>query len=59
MFNTIAGAEAVGAGAASCYGSDSDQMVQLLAAPAPDPQHWLSKYAPLEDGMRFLTLSTI
>jgi hypothetical protein len=36
MFNTIAGA--VGAGAASRYGSGSDQKMRLLAAPAP--QHW-------------------
>jgi hypothetical protein len=35
MFNTIVGAGAVGAGAASCYGSGSDQKMQLLAAPAP------------------------
>jgi hypothetical protein len=33
MFNTIVGARAVGAGAASFYGSD--QMMRLLAAPAP------------------------
>jgi hypothetical protein len=33
MFNTI-----VGAGAASRYGSGSDQKMRLLAAPAP--QHW-------------------
>jgi hypothetical protein len=33
MFNTIVGAGAVGAGAASRYGSD--QMMRLLAAPAP------------------------
>jgi hypothetical protein len=40
MFNTIVGAGAVGAGAgaASRYGSGSDQMMRLLAAPAP--QHW-------------------
>jgi hypothetical protein len=41
MFNTI-----VGAGAASRYGSGSDQMMRLLAAPAPAPQHcifWISK----------------
>jgi hypothetical protein len=41
MFNTI-----VGAGAASCYGSGSDQMMWLLAAPAPAPQHcifWIKK----------------
>jgi hypothetical protein len=41
MFNTIVGAGAVGAGTASRYGSysGSDQMVRLLAAPAP--QHWI------------------
>jgi hypothetical protein len=33
MFNTIVGAGAFGAGAASRYGSG--QMMQLLAAPAP------------------------
>jgi hypothetical protein len=36
MFNTIVGA--VGAGAASRYGSGSDQKMRILAAPAP--QHW-------------------
>jgi hypothetical protein len=39
MFNTIVGARAVGAGAkagaASRYGSGSDQKMRLLAAPAP------------------------
>jgi hypothetical protein len=37
MCNTTVGAGAVGAGAASCYGSDSgsDQKMRLLAAPAP------------------------
>jgi hypothetical protein len=35
MFNTILGAGAVGAGAASRYGSGSYQMMRLLAAPAP------------------------
>jgi hypothetical protein len=35
MFNTI-----VGAGAATRYGSGSDQKMRLLAAPAPAPQHW-------------------
>jgi hypothetical protein len=33
MFNTIVGA---GAGAASRYGSGSDQMMRHLAAPAPE-----------------------
>jgi hypothetical protein len=35
MCNTIVGA---GAGAASRYGSGSDQKMRLIAAPAP--QHW-------------------
>jgi hypothetical protein len=35
MFNTIVGAGAVGAGAASRYGSGSDQKMRILAAPAP------------------------
>jgi hypothetical protein len=37
MIDTIVGAGAVGAGAASRYGSGSgiDQMMRLLAAPAP------------------------
>jgi hypothetical protein len=35
MFNTIVGAGAVGAGAASRYGSSSGQMMRFLAAPAP------------------------
>jgi hypothetical protein len=40
MFNTIVGTGAVGAGAASLYGSGSvsDQKMRLLAAPAL--QHW-------------------
>jgi hypothetical protein len=38
-FNTIIGAGAVGAGAASRYSSGSDQMMRLFAAPAP--QHCL------------------
>jgi hypothetical protein len=33
MFNTIVGAGAVGAGAASRYGSGSGQKMRLLAAP--------------------------
>jgi hypothetical protein len=41
MINTIVGAGAVGAGAASRYGSGSDQKRRLLAAPAPAPQHWM------------------
>jgi hypothetical protein len=40
MINTIVGAGAVGAGAASRYGSGSDQMMRLLAAPAP--QHLIN-----------------
>jgi hypothetical protein len=48
MFNTIVGAiaEEAGSGAASRYGSGSDQMMQLLEGPAPAPQHcifWISK----------------
>jgi outer membrane protein assembly factor BamB len=39
MFNANVGAGSVGAGAASCYGSGSGQMMRLLAAPAP--QHWV------------------
>jgi hypothetical protein len=39
-FNIIVGAWAVGAGAASLYGSGSDQKMRLLAAPASAPQHW-------------------
>jgi hypothetical protein len=35
MINTIVGAGAVGAGAASRYGSGSDKKMRLLAAPAP------------------------
>jgi hypothetical protein len=44
IINTIVGAGAVGAGAASRYGSGSDQMMRLLAAqaPTPAPQHWIS-----------------
>jgi hypothetical protein len=43
MFNTIVRAVAVGAGAASRYGSGSDQMMRFLAAPVPAPasQRWL------------------
>jgi hypothetical protein len=47
MFNTIVGAGSgvarAGAGAASRYGSgsSSDQMMRLLAAPAP--QHWVKQ----------------
>jgi hypothetical protein len=37
MFNTVVGA---GAGAASRYGSGSDQMMRFLAAPAPDPEEF-------------------
>jgi hypothetical protein len=40
MFNTIVRAGAVRAGAASRYGSGSDQMMRLLAAQAPATQHW-------------------
>jgi hypothetical protein len=38
MKDTIIGAGDLGAGAASRYGSGSDQMMRLLAALAP--QHW-------------------
>jgi hypothetical protein len=38
MFNTLVGAGA-GAGATPGYGSGSDQMMWLLAALAPAPQH--------------------
>jgi hypothetical protein len=43
MFNTIVRAGAVGAGAeaTSRYGSGSDQMMRLLAAPASSLQHSL------------------
>jgi hypothetical protein len=48
MFNTIVGAGAVEAGAASRYSSGSDQKMRLLAAlalaPAPAPQHCLKMY---------------
>jgi hypothetical protein len=40
MFNAIVGAWA--AGAASRYGSGSDQLMRLLAASAPAPQHCFS-----------------
>jgi hypothetical protein len=39
MLNTIVGAGAVGAGAASRYGSGSDQKMRLLAAPASATQY--------------------
>jgi hypothetical protein len=42
MFNIIVGAGAVGAGAASRYGSGSYQKMRLLAASAP--QHWSILY---------------
>jgi hypothetical protein len=42
MFNTIVGAGAVGAGAASRYGAGSDQKMRLLAPPAP--QHCWQMY---------------
>jgi hypothetical protein len=41
MFNTNVGAEAVGAGAASRYGSGSDQKMRLLAAPAPNTEFYI------------------
>jgi hypothetical protein len=43
MFITIVGTGAIGAGAASRYGSGSDQMMRLFAAPAP--QYWFSRDA--------------
>jgi hypothetical protein len=55
MFNTIIGVGAVGAGAVSLYGSGSgtDQMMRLLAAPAP--QHlflaW-NRSVPTYPGLR-------
>jgi hypothetical protein len=39
MLNDTLRAGAVGAGAASRYGSGSGEMMRLLAAPAPAPQH--------------------
>jgi hypothetical protein len=50
MINTIVGARSIGAGAASRYGFgySSDQMMRLLAAPAP--QHWLQRYDFLNRG---------
>jgi hypothetical protein len=49
MFNTIGGVGAVraGAGAASRYGSGSDQKLRLLAAPAP--QHRVYYTIPEEE----------
>jgi hypothetical protein len=38
MIYTIVRVKVIGAGAASRYGSGSDQIVRLLVAPAP--QHW-------------------
>jgi hypothetical protein len=43
MFNTIVGAGVTGAGAALRYGSGSDQIMRLLAAPVP--QHWQKVYS--------------
>jgi hypothetical protein len=42
----MVGAGAVGARAASCYGSGSDQKMRLLAAPAP--QHCILKIKTTE-----------
>jgi hypothetical protein len=47
MINTIVVAGAVGAGAASRYGSGSDQKMRLLAARAP--QHWFQQLALLSE----------
>jgi hypothetical protein len=46
MFNTISGPGAFGAGAALRYGSSCDQMMRLLAAPAPQHllQHMLTLF---------------
>jgi hypothetical protein len=58
MFNTIVGTGAVGAGAASRYGSGSgssyDQKMRLLAAPAPALQHcsWIF-------GTKFFLIETV
>jgi hypothetical protein len=43
----------VGAGAASRYGSGSDQKRRLLAAPAPAPQHWFFGSLGLADFPQF------
>jgi hypothetical protein len=51
MFNTIVGTGAVGAGAASRYGSGSNQKMRLLAAQAPAPQH-----CQIVTGPKLLTL---
>jgi hypothetical protein len=51
MFNAIVGTGAVGAGAASHYGSGSDQKVRLLAAPAP--QHCFNLTVTITDGAIF------
>jgi hypothetical protein len=45
MFNTIVGAGAIRAGAVGAGGGatmrcGSGQKMRILAAPAPDPQHW-------------------
>jgi hypothetical protein len=57
MINTIVGAGAVGAGAASRYGSGSDQKMRLLAAPAP--QHWCFVSKPYQEGKFFRALLRI
>jgi hypothetical protein len=46
MIYTIVGAGTAGAGAASRYGSGSDQKMRLLAAPAP--QHWIKQSTSLD-----------
>jgi hypothetical protein len=51
MIYTIARAGAVVAGAASCYGSGSDQKMRLLADPAP--QHSMIKERTLVMGKEF------
>jgi hypothetical protein len=56
MFNTISGPGAVRARAALRYGSGSDQMMRLLAAPAPQRlclQHMLTFFpSPLIEFFR-------
>jgi hypothetical protein len=59
MFNTIVGA--VGAGAAPRYSSGSDQMMRLLAVPAP--QHWFKvpeggEWLQLDEGVGSVELDT-
>jgi hypothetical protein len=58
MFNTIVRAGAVGAGAAgaeSRHGSDSDQMMRFLTAPAP--QHWTLLFWVIKTACLKITLA--